>query len=144
MLLLLCGILIGALEKEVGGMGSFTSHWTLLDPHLLLFIFLPPLIYEGTIAVDFHVFKTSFYQMALLAGPGVLISMGCTALVAKYVFNYGWDWYTALTFGAMFSATDPVAVVSLLKELGASKHLAILIEGESLFNDGTGTWMLSC
>ena len=48
-----------------------------------------------------------------------------------------WTWTAGITFGAMVSATDPVAVVALLKELGAPVGLSTLIEGESLFNDGT-------
>lgn len=89
--------------------------------------------------VDFHVFKRSVYQMLLLAGPGVVMSTGLTAGIAYYLFDYDWGWNESLAFGAMMSATDPVAVVSLMKQLGASEKLAILIEGESLFNDGTGT-----
>jgi len=62
----------------------------------------------------------------------------------KYILGYNeentdgaFTWEAALMFGAIISATDPVAVVALLKELGASKKLATLIEGESLLNDGT-------
>ena len=88
-------------------------------------------------SVDIHIFGRAGMQMILLAGPGVLISTFLTACVAKFFFDYHWPWATALTFGAMLSATDPVAVVALLKELGASKRLSLLIEGESLFNDGT-------
>ena len=47
------------------------------------------------------------------------------------------NWYQALTLGCILSATDPVAVVALLKELGSSTHFNILVEGESLMNDGT-------
>ena len=75
--------------------------------------------------------------MMLLAGPGVVVSSVLLALFAMYVFPYNWGWFTALTFGSMMSATDPVAVVALLRELGASKRLSLLIEGESLLNDGT-------
>lgn len=82
-------------------------------------------------------FKHSVAQMLLLAGPGVLMSTVMVASFAIYAMGYDWDWPTGLTFGAMMSATDPVAVVALLQELGAPKQLSILIEGESLFNDGT-------
>ena len=75
--------------------------------------------------------------MFLLAGPGVILSSLLTSCIAKFLFDYKWNWNTSVAFGGMLSATDPVAVVSLLRELGASKHLTILIEGESLFNDGT-------
>lgn len=56
--------------------------------------------------------------MLTLAGPGVVIATVLTACVVQYVFPYDWDWNTALMLGGMLSATDPVAVVALLKELG--------------------------
>ena len=51
--------------------------------------------------------------------------------------KYKFTWHSCLALGSILAATDPVAVVALLKELGASKKLATIIEGESLFNDGT-------
>jgi len=57
-------------------------------------------------------------------------------MVEQKVLPYDWNWSTGLLLGGLLSATDPVAVVALLKELGASKKLSTLIEGESLMNDG--------
>lgn len=54
----------------------------------------------------------------------------------QLLFPYGWSWNTSLLLGGLLSATDPVAVVALLKDLGASKKLSTIIEGESLMNDG--------
>ncbi|KAG6396802.1 hypothetical protein SASPL_142959 [Salvia splendens] len=76
-------------------------------------------------------------QMFLLAVPGVLISTFCLGAALKLAFPYNWSWKTSLLLGGLLSATDPVAVVALLKELGASKKLSTIIEGESLMNDGT-------
>ncbi|XP_011024875.1 PREDICTED: sodium/hydrogen exchanger 7-like isoform X3 [Populus euphratica] len=76
-------------------------------------------------------------QMLLLAVPGVLISTCCLGCALKLIFPYNWSWTTSLLLGGLLSATDPVAVVALLKELGASKKLSTIIEGESLMNDGT-------
>ncbi|GFO50612.1 sodium/hydrogen exchanger 10-like [Plakobranchus ocellatus] len=60
------------------------------------------------------------------------------AATAHYVFKYeGWTWDIAWLFGAVLSATDPVAVVAIMKDLGASKRLGLLIEGESMLNDGS-------
>ena len=50
----------------------------------------------------------------------------------------GWNWTFALMFGALISATDPVAIVALLKELGTSKRFSTLVDAESMLNDGTG------
>ena len=54
----------------------------------------------------------------------------------QLTFPYNWSWKISLLLGGLLSATDPVAVVALLKELGASKKLNTIIEGESLMNDG--------
>lgn len=86
---------------------------------------------------DWHVFNKEIFQMMLLAVPGVIMSALLTAVVAVYVMYPDWSLSAGITFGAMLSATDPVAVVALLHELGAAKQLALLIEGESLFNDGS-------
>lgn len=56
--------------------------------------------------------------------------------IMQLTFPYNWSWKTSLLLGGLLSATDPVAVVALLKELGASKKLNTIIEGESLMNDG--------
>lgn len=61
------------------------------------------------------------------------------AIILKYILSYDFEWGEALTIGAIIGATDPVAVVALLKELGTSIKFNILLEGESLLNDGTAT-----
>lgn len=60
----------------------------------------------------------------------------------QLIFPYNWSWKTSLLLGGLLSATDPVAVVALLKELGASKKLSTIIEGESLMNDGYDSKMI--
>ena len=79
------------------------------------------------------------------------VLLGCifaTAAGMKYILQFGnteatkdFDFITCAMFGAIVSATDPVAVVALLKELGVSKEISTLIEGESLLNDGTAMVM---
>ncbi|XP_017226139.1 sodium/hydrogen exchanger 7 isoform X3 [Daucus carota subsp. sativus] len=75
-------------------------------------------------------------QMLLLAGPGVILSTFLLGAALKLIFPYNWSWTTSLLLGALLGATDPVAVVAHLKELGASKKLSTIIEGESVMNDG--------
>ena len=76
-----------------------------------------------------------------MAGPMVVGSTYVSGATMYYILGYDaqpkFTWNAALLFGSIISATDPVAVVALLKELGASKRLATMIEGESLLNDGT-------
>jgi NhaP-type Na+/H+ or K+/H+ antiporter len=75
----------------------------------------------------------------MMAGPMLIVATGLSALMMRYILGYDGEFtFTAcLLYGAIISATDPVAVVSLLKELGASKKISTMIEGESLLNDGT-------
>lgn len=60
----------------------------------------------------------------------------------QLTFPYDWNWKTSLLLGGLLSATDPVAVVAYLKELGASKKLSTIIEGESLMNDAYASMTL--
>lgn len=106
-----------------------------LDPHMFLILFIPPLIFESAFSVNFHTFERVFGQGLVLAGPGVLVASVLSGLVSMVLFKF--NFAQGLLFGAIVSATDPVAVVALLRDVGASKKLATLIEAESLLNDGT-------
>ncbi len=108
-----------------------------IDPHLILFLFLPTLIFESAFAMEVHLFRRTFSQIAILAVPGLIVCTLLTAWLAHGAFPWNWSWGVALMFGALISATDPVAVVALLKEQSSRKRLETLIEGESLLNDGT-------
>ena len=124
-------------------LSSMAEHWPLLQPlkdfelspEVMLFIFLPALIFESGFALDARQLTKDLPAVLILAIPGMLIS---TCIVGLGV------WLTldtrliiALVFGALISATDPVAVVALFKELGAPNRLNVLVEGESLLNDAT-------
>ncbi|XP_044489713.1 sodium/hydrogen exchanger 8 isoform X2 [Mangifera indica] len=139
--LLTIGIALGSLEygtsHKLGKIGNGIRLWANIDPNLLLAVFLPALLFESSFAMELHQIKRCMAQMLLLAGPGVLISTFFIGSALKLTFPYNWSWKTSLLLGGLLSATDPVAVVALLKELGASKKLNTIIEGESLMNDGT-------
>ena len=133
---------IGALKLNVDFLGQSLDWAGKIDPHLILYVFLPTLIFEAAFAMDVHTFKKSFTNAFMLAVPGIIIALVLTGAIVMGMKASGmgfaaWGWTMALLFGAVVSATDPVAVVALLKELGASKKLGTLIEGESLLNDGT-------
>lgn len=110
-----------------------------VSPDLIIFVFLPALIFESVLALDVHAFFENLGGMLLLAVPALLVSTALTAAAMVFITGgtWTWSWSVALVFGALISATDPVAVVALLREVGAPKRLGILIEGESLLNDGT-------
>ncbi|CAH2037679.1 unnamed protein product [Thlaspi arvense] len=138
--LLVVGIVLGSLEygtnHNLGKIGHGIRIWNGINPDLLLAVFLPALLFESSFSMDVHQIKRCLGQMVLLAGPGVLISTFCIGSLLKLTFPYSWDWKTSLLLGGLLGATDPVAVVALLKELGASKKLTTIIDGESLMNDG--------
>mmetsp|Transcript_37190 Transcript_37190/g.68046 ORF Transcript_37190/g.68046 Transcript_37190/m.68046 type:complete len:874 (-) Transcript_37190:107-2728(-) len=111
--------------------------WLKADPHLLIFCFLPPLVFSEAMSLNVTLVKRCFWQCMILAGPGVVIGTVMIAVVGKYMLPYGWDWPTSMLFGSILSATDPVAVVAIFNSLGVSPRLTMLVSGESLFNDGT-------
>ena len=160
-ILLLVGIAIGLSIDALPGDDFVRSSEILgnLDPHLLLHIFLPPLIFESAFSIEWHVFNKSKFSTLFLAGPGLLISTFICGGVVNALYAGGgatpctsmqecaevgdacgtdsWSSMAGYLMGVVLSATDPVAVVALLRELGVKAELSTAIEGESLFNDGT-------
>lgn len=106
-----------------------------VSPQLFLGLLVPPLIYEAAFQVKAKDLLRDLAPILSLAIPGVLLT---TVLVGGVLyFGTNFSLVTALLFGSLIAATDPVAVVSLFRSLGVPKRLQLLIEGESLFNDGT-------
>jgi hypothetical protein len=138
-LLLLWGLAFGYLDKwgDLDQLGDSLKYWRGMDPHLMLHIFIPALLFGSAFTMDLHLVKKCVTQVLLLAGPGVLLATFATGGLIYVVLPYDWSLDTCLMAGSILSATDPVAVVSLLKSVGASKRLGTIIEGESLLNDGT-------
>ena len=87
--------------------------------------------------MSWHKFWRQKWKILLLAGPVLLGCVFATAAAMKYILQFDFSFIECAMFGAIVSATDPVAVVSLLKELGVDEEISTLIEGESLLNDGT-------
>jgi CPA1 family monovalent cation:H+ antiporter len=121
-------VLVGLLGFQPG------FHDIHLTPDLILVVFLPLLLFEGAYNVSARRLWQDVVPIALLAIPGVLLA----ALVTGFVLHLalGLSWAVALLFGALIASTDPIAVVSLFRRLGVPRRLALLVEGESLFNDG--------
>lgn len=105
-----------------------------LSPELILEIFLPPLLFEAAWNVRWRNLKQNLVPVTLLAIVGVVISVVGIGLSLNYFT--GLSLPIALLVGASLAATDPVAVIALFRELGVSERLTVLMEGESLFNDG--------
>jgi CPA1 family monovalent cation:H+ antiporter len=104
-------------------------------PELILALFVPPLVFEAAFHIQLRELRGQLPVMLLLAVPGVVLTTvivgGMVALTTPLTLP------VALVFGAIISATDPVAVVALFRTLGVARRLATLVEGESLLNDGT-------
>jgi CPA1 family monovalent cation:H+ antiporter len=105
-----------------------------LSPELILLIFLPPLLFEAAWNLEWSKLKRDLVPIALYAVLGVVISVAGVAFALNQIA--GVSLAIALLVGASISATDPVSVIALFRELGVEKRLALLVEGESLFNDG--------
>ncbi|WP_418317051.1 cation:proton antiporter [Piscinibacter sakaiensis] len=110
-----------------------------LTPGVVLYVLLPILIFQAAFHIESRRLLRNILPIATLAIPAVLIS---TAVVALLLFLFGDIPHhrvlvAALLFGAMVSTTDAVAVVAIFRDLGAPKRLAMLAEGEALFNTGT-------
>lgn len=111
--------------------------WSNINGEVLLLVFLPGNIFKDSFGINVRLFIVSIWQCVILAFPMVLAGAALTAIVGFYIFPYDWSWNLAMTFGAILSATDPVAVSSLMTEVGAPARLQMHIGGESLLNDGS-------
>lgn len=127
---------------------------SIVTSELILALFVPPLIFEGALHISWKSFRDNLRPILLMAVVGVLLG---TFIVGSIVAGIGWavdplaaalnlpqlqnldpiPFAAAIAFGALISATDPVAVIAFFRSLGVGKRLSMLVEGESLLNDGT-------
>ncbi|MCF6252292.1 MAG: cation:proton antiporter [Methylococcaceae bacterium] len=115
--------------------GDFSMSYFQLTHELVLFVFLPALIFESALSLDARGLLKNLIPILVLAIPGMVVSMALVGLGLWLSLDI--NLVIAFLFGALISATDPVAVVALFKELGVPRRLLILVEGESLLNDAT-------
>lgn len=115
--MLVFGLLLGLIAPFSPLLMEFLS-LSKADPHLILALFLPPLILESAFTVDFYTFKCKLGQSFILASFGLVIASALTGVVGLYMLPYDWHWQLAMLFGVIVSPTDPVAVVAILNDLG--------------------------
>lgn len=106
-----------------------------LTRELVFGVFLPPLVFEAALNIHWQELRRDLYLILTLATLGVLLAAGITTLGMHYVAQ--WEWTSAALFGILIAATDPVSVIATFKEAGVRGRLRLLVEAESLFNDGT-------
>jgi CPA1 family monovalent cation:H+ antiporter len=107
-----------------------------IDPNLVLYIFIPALLFEGAWNAEIDRLEADWLPIFLLATLGMVLSLLVVAVALH--FGIGLSWLLALLVGAIVAPTDPVAVIALFEQLGVPHRLRTLVEGESIFNDGTG------
>ncbi len=101
---------------------------------VIIFLFLPVLVYEAAISLNPRTFLRDLNAILVLAIPSVIIASLLIGGTLHY--GFGMAMATALLFGVLISATDPVAVTAVFRELGVPNRLLTIVEGESLLNDG--------
>jgi CPA1 family monovalent cation:H+ antiporter len=124
------GLVLIGLVLSIRGQEDFN-----VPPEIFLSLLVPPLVFEAAFRINIRDLFRDITPILILAIPGLLIT---TFLVGGVVsLGTGFPLVLSLIFGALIAATDPVAVVALFRSLGVPKRLQVLLEGESLLNDGT-------
>jgi len=106
-----------------------------LTPDVILILFLPALVFEGSVKLNVRDLLRDWVPLSFLAIPGVLLAAAVTGVLVHWVV--GLPLLVALLFGSIISATDPISALAILKDLRMDKRLTLIIESESLLNDGT-------
>ncbi len=112
-----------------------------LEPDLVLLLFLPMLVFEAALSADADQLARAKAPILALALPGVALSLGATALIATYVLDL--PFAVAALLGALLAITDTVSVLLAFRAVRVPARLAAIMEGESLFNDGTALVLVS-
>jgi len=132
-------VLIGAVIGVLPTLGLFQEFKTFFTSEeifrtAVLSIFLPALLGEASLKLSFQELKENRGLILMLAFTGTFLAFGLTGGLT--LLWLGLPLQTALVFGALMSPTDPVSVISVFKNLGVNRRLAVIMEGESLINDG--------
>jgi CPA1 family monovalent cation:H+ antiporter len=114
---------------------------TTMDPNVVLLLFLPILVFQGALSADDVSMKRAARPILALAVPGVAISLVATATIASW--EIGLPFAVALLLGAVLAITDTVSVLLAFRSVRVPHKLAAIMEGESLFNDGTALVLVS-
>jgi len=107
-----------------------------LSADLILMAFLPALIFQGAIGIDWKAARKLAPAVVIVAAGAILVTMAVTA--AGLIWILGFSPSVAFLFGALIAATDPVAVLAIFSDSKVPERIRLMLEGESLINDGLG------
>lgn len=133
------GIAVAYLLNSMPRLAEFRN--LQLSQELIMYVLLPALIFDASVNIDAKLLRRNLYPTLMLAAPGLVIATVITGLAMYFLTPLGMG--ASMIFGALISATDPVAVISLFEMVGAPRRLRILVDGESLFNDATAIAMFN-
>ena len=133
------GIAVAYLLNSMPRLAEFRN--LQLGQELIMYVLLPALIFDASVNIDAKLLRRNLYPTLMLAAPGLVIATIVTGLAMYFLTPLGMG--ASMIFGALISATDPVAVISLFEMVGAPRRLRILVDGESLFNDATAIAMFN-
>ena len=129
--LLFSGVFLTAIFNKYSWGGA---EYLQFSPEIVFYVFLPTLIFESAYHLNFRYFQGVLKEVCTLSIFGFLCSTAIVASGLHYFIDL--PWIAAILFGSLISATDPVAVLSIFKEMKAPKKLSTIVDGESLLNDG--------
>jgi len=122
----------------LAGIGVALAHFSLhieLTRELIFTALLPPLIFEAALQMHWSELRADAGVIVLMATLGIILAASVAAVGLHYIA--GWPWEICIPLALLISATDPVSVIATFKEAGVTGRLRLLVESESLLNDGT-------
>lgn len=124
------GLVVAGLGLSLLGVGGGET----LTHELIFIVILPPLLFEATLGIPWHEFRRDALPVLVLASFGVVVAAAVVATGMATIL--AWPFAAALIFGTLIAATDPVAVIAMFKDNRVSGRVRLLVESESLLNDG--------
>ena len=131
------GLVVAGIGLNIAGYRSGIE----LTPGLIFTLFLPPLIFEAALHLEWSQFRREAPLVLNLAFVGTVLSAAVVAAGMHWLA--GWSWQAALLFGSLIAATDPVSVIAMMKEQRAERRLRFIMEAESIVNDGAAAVLFS-